>query len=297
MLPGLLLPLFLLTALGSVLARPRVLAASWPGALAELTGKLFIPAFLFSGAFRNGMPAAASWQFLAAFFVPLLLLFVLAAWGPGRGPASAARALAATYSNTVFVGVPVLVQAFGPDSLRYAFPVIAFHGLTAFTLYYLAAPAAGGGLLAALANTLRNPIVLSLLAGLAGNALQLTLPAPLATVLAWLAGAALPCALLALGAQLATLRLRQLGASSAIVAAKLVLLPAGVLAMATLVFQLPAPACAVLVVLAACPVGVNGAALVQADGQDASLVSSAILLSSILCMLTLPAWVALARSL
>jgi predicted permease len=70
-----------------------------------------------------------------------------------------------------------------------------------------------------------------------------------------------------------------------------------VLAMATLVFRLPASASAVLVVLAACPVGVNGAALVQADGKDASLVSSAILLSSILCMLTLPAWVALARSL
>jgi malonate transporter len=298
MLAGLLLPLFLLTGLGSVLARPRVLAAPWPGALAELTAKLFIPAFLFSGAFKNGMPAAASWQFLAAFFVPLLLLFLLAAWGPGRGPASAPRALAATYSNTVFVGVPVLVQAFGPDSLQYAFPVIAFHGLTAFTLYYLAAPAAGAGRLGgALASTLRNPIVLSLLAGLAGNALQVTLPAPLAVMLGWLAAAALPCTLLALGAQLATLRLRQLGASSAIVAAKLVLLPAGVLAMATLVFRLPPPASAVLVVLAACPVGVNGAALVQADGKDASLVSSAILLSSILCMLTLPAWVALARSL
>jgi malonate transporter len=294
----LLLPLFLLTGLGWVLATTRVLASPWQAGLTELTAKIFIPAFLFSGAFRNGIPASVSWQVLAAFFLPLLLLFLAAAYGPGRDAAGAPRALAATYSNTVFVGIPVLVQAFGPASLQYAFPVIAFHGLIAFTLYYLAAPHAGGARLGpALANAVKNPIVLSLMLGLALNALRVALPAPLTAVLAWLSAAALPCALLALGASLAGFRLHQPLQTAATVAAKLFLLPACVLAMATLLFRLPPPACAVLVVIAACPVGVNAAALVQADGKNTTLVSSAILLSSVLCVFTLPLWIWIVRAL
>jgi malonate transporter len=292
-----LVPLFLLTALGCLLANTRVLAPGWQAGLTELTAKLFIPVFLFSGAYKNGMPGAISWQFMAAFFVPLLLLFLGAAYALPR--ASAPRALAATYSNTVFVGIPVLSQAFGADSLQYAFPVIAFHGLVAFTLYYLAAPHAGGGarLATSLASTFKNPIVLSLLLGLALNAAGLALPAALTTILTLLAGAALPCALLALGAALARFTIGNALETGATVAAKLVLLPACVLAMATLVFHLPPPAASVLVVISACPVGVNAAALVQADGKDPTLVSSAILLSSLLCVLTIPLWIWVVRAL
>jgi hypothetical protein len=300
---SLLLPLFLLTGLGCVLAKTRAIGGHWQAGLNELTARILIPAFLFSGAYRNGIPATVSWQVLAAFFLPLLALFLAAVLGMPRSPARAPRALAASYSNTVFVGIPVLSQSFGEASLQYAFPVIAFHGLIAFTLYYLVAPpasasaSAGGGVVTALANTLKSPIVLSLMLGLVCNALQLALPAPLSVALAWLAAAALPCALLALGASLANFRLHAPLDSAATVLAKLILLPAAVLGMATLVFHLPAPVTAVLVVIAACPVGVNAAALVQADGKDPTLVSSAILLSSIVSVLTLPVWIGLARSL
>ncbi len=299
LLATLLLPLFLLSGLGCMLAKTRVLAPGWQAGLTELTAKIFIPAFLFSGACKNGIPPTVSWQFLAAFFLPLLLIFLAAACGLPRNADSAPRALAATYSNTVFVGIPVLAQAFGPDSLQYAFPVIAFHGLVAFTLYYLASPHAAGSarLIASLANAVKNPIVLSLMLGLACNAAQLALPAPLAAILALLASAALPCALLALGASLATFRIHNPLETAATVAAKLFLLPACVLGMATLVFGLAAPATAVLVVIAACPVGVNAAALVQSDGKNPTLVSSAILLSSILCMATVPLWIWIVRAL
>ena len=296
---SLLLPLFLLTGLGCLLAKTRVLGAHWQSGLNQLTAKILIPALLFSGAYRNGIPAAVSWQVLAAFFLPLLMLFLVAAFGLPRSPARAERALAAIYSNTVFVGIPVLSQAFGEASLQYAFPVIAFHGLIAFTLYYLAAPSAGGSgePLTALANTLKNPVVLSLMLGLAFNVLPVTLPAPLAMALAWLANAALPCALLALGASLAVFRLHAPLHSAATVLVKLVLLPACVLGMATLVLGLAPPVTAVLVVIAACPVGVNAAALVQSDGKDTALVSSATLLSSMLCVLTLPLWIWIVRGL
>ncbi|UUZ51334.1 hypothetical protein LP420_18830 [Massilia sp. B-10] len=55
MLVGLLLPVFLLTALGCVLARTSLLTKGWQGGLNELTAKLLIPAFLFGGSYRNGL--------------------------------------------------------------------------------------------------------------------------------------------------------------------------------------------------------------------------------------------------
>lgn len=295
----LLLPLFLLAALGCALVKTRLLAPGWQAGLTELVAKIFIPALLFSGAFQHGIPPSVSWQVLAAFFLPMLLLFVAAA-GLRRDQYSAPRALAATYSNTVFVGLPVLSQAFGPASLQYAFPVIAFHGLIAFTLYFLAAPhaSAGARLGASLGKAVKSPIVLSLMLGLALHPFQVALPAPLAAILAWLSGAALPCALLALGASLAMFGLGQRHnrcAMAATVAIKLILLPGAVLGMATL-FHLAAPATAVLVVLAASPVGVNAAALVQADGNDVGPVSAAILLSSMLCGATIPFWIWLVRT-
>lgn len=293
MLFGLLLPLFLLAGLGCLLARTGILAANWQSGLTELTAKVLIPAFLFSGAFKNGIPGTISWQFLAAFFIPLVALFVAAAIARDSG--SAPRALAATYSNTVFVGIPVLTQAFGADSLQYAFPVIAFHGLIAFSLYYLASP--GKNVVGSLLNAVKSPIVVSLMLGLAFNLIGLTLPSSASSVLAMLSAAALPCALLALGASLASFRIQSWPETVVTIIGKLIVLPACVLGMGLCVFELPSAATAVLVVIAACPVGVNGAALVQADGKNPAQVSSAILLSSIACIATIPLWIWIVRAL
>ncbi len=285
MLAGLLLPLFLLAAGGWLLARTAWLRDGWQHGLADVTSKVLLPAFLFNGAYVNGLPAAVSWQIMVAFYLPLLLLFALAAWVSRRDPGSA---LAATYSNNVFVGLPVLMATFGGASLQYAFPIIAFHTLLTFLLYFLAQGGARPG--RALSSTLTNPIVMSLMAGLVLHFSGLQLPAAAAGVLAMLAAAALPCTLLALGASLARLELQKVGASAGVAAVKLLLLPALVLGAGRLL-GVAGEVVAVLVVMAACPVGVNAGALVQAEGKDASVVSSAILLSSVACMATIPLWI------
>lgn len=293
LLPLVLLPLILVAGLGAALAKTPFLSNEWQAGLNELTARLFIPALLFGGAYQTGIAPAVSWQFLAAFFLPLLALFAFAARAFKR---DAPRALAATYSNTVFVGIPVLSLAFGTDSLQYAFPIIAFHGLLAFSLYYFASPGAKG-VVGSLLSAVRNPIVISLLLGLACKLGGVRLPAVVTQLLSILSAAALPCALLALGASLVRFRVKSWVESMAVVVAKLLVLPACVYGLAVYVFSLSAPAAAVLVVIAACPVGVNAAAVVQADGKNPALVSSAILLSSIACVVTIPFWIGVARAL
>ncbi|CAH0175810.1 hypothetical protein SRABI118_01109 [Massilia sp. Bi118] len=285
-----LLPVFLLAGLGALLVRLPWLRASWHAGVTELTARFLVPCLLFTSAWRTGIPPSLSWKVLCAFYLPLGLLFLAARWMAKRGGDGAATALAATYSNTVFVGVPVLVQVLGDDSLQFAYPVIAFHSLFCFTLYHLNEEAAPQGWLKPVLNTLRNPIVAALLLGLALNLARIGLPAPLLRALDMLGGAALPCALLSLGASVAALKPGRWSATFAIVLAKLVLLPLGVTVLSVFVFDLPMAAAMVLVVLASCPVGINAAFVVKPGGQGAQRVNSAILLSSLLCAATMPAW-------
>src|SRR5205085_6824911 len=143
-----------------------------------------------------GIPPSLSWKVLCAFYLPLALIFLGTWLLAKRGEARAASALAATYSNTVFVGVPVLIQVLGEGSLQFAYPVIAFHSLFCFSLYHLSEDPSPSGWFGPVLNTLRNPIVAALLLGLALNLMHVRLPAPLLRGLDMLGAAALPCALL-----------------------------------------------------------------------------------------------------
>jgi predicted permease len=285
-----LLPVFLLPALGAALARLPWLRASWHAGVTELTARFLVPALLFSSAWRTGIPSSLSWKVLCAFYLPLALLFLGARVLARRGGSGAATALAATYSNTVFVGVPVLVQVLGEGSLQFAYPVIAFHSLVCFTLYHLSEEAAPSGWFGSVLATLKNPIVAALLLGLALNLGGVALPSPIRPALDMLGSAALPCALLSLGASVASLKPAGWTRTGAIVLAKLVLLPLGVTALAVFVFHLPVAAAMVLVVLASCPVGINAAFVVKPASGGAQVVNSAILLSSLLCVATIPGW-------
>jgi predicted permease len=178
----------------------------------------------------------------------------------------------------------------GEGSLQFAYPVIAFHSLFCFTLYHLSDDAAPSGWLGPVLSTLKNPIVAALLLGLALNFAHLGLPRPLLRVLDMLGAAAPSCALLSLGASVASLKPGRWAATGAVVLAKLLLLPLGVAVLSVFVFHLPMAAAMVLIILASCPVGINAAFVVKPAGGGAQLVNSAILLSSLLCAASMPAW-------
>jgi len=294
---ALLLPIFLLAGIGALLARLPWLRAGWHAGVTEVTAKFLVPALLFASTYRTGIPSSLSWKVLCAFYLPLALLFTASRLMARRGGNGAATALAATYSNTVFVGVPVLLQVLGEASLQFAYPVIAFHSLFCFSLYHLGDDHAPSGWLGPVGSALANPIVVALLLGLALNLAGVALPHALLRMLDMLGGAALPCALLSLGASVASLKPGRWAQTGVIVLGKLVLLPLGVMALSVFVFHLPMAAAMVLIVLASCPVGLNAAFVVNPAGGGAHLVNSAILLSSLLCALTMPAWLWMLRHL
>jgi len=101
-----------------------------------------------------------------------------------------------------------------------------------------------------------NPIVLSIGLGLTFNLMQIQVPTSMDKSLTALSRVTLPCALLCLGAGLVRFKLTQVKTPLTISLVKLLLLPALVFAISCLL-GLTAQVTQTLLLLPACPVGIN----------------------------------------
>jgi malonate transporter len=261
---------FALIALGYALARLRVLDRAGVGGLSAFVFYVAIPALLFGSIARGVVASGAEIDVAFAYFLAALVFFgasiLLARLAFRAGlAAGAVFALNTTFGNTVILGIPLLLQLYGPGAATAVFCIVGFHSLTlipvATALIELgmaedAHPlrVAGKAVLA----LVRNPIIVSLVAGIAWGMGGLALPGTVDQIIKMLSGAAGPCALFALGASLAgydaTADLPQAVAVSVL---KLVGMPAFVWLAATYLFHLPPLETRVAVTMAALPTGAN----------------------------------------
>lgn len=290
-----LLAILLTVSLGFVAGRTRWLGDDGPAAarvLGNTAFAVFVPALLFRTTARLDF-AALPWHTVSAFFVPALaVLFgtyaVQRVAGARRGPAApaapaapAVRAISVTFGNSVQLGIPFAAALFGEAGLGIHIALVSLHALvllsvvTALAELDLArAHAAREGarpLAHTLALTVRNtvihPVILPVLAGLAWNFAGLGLHPVADEVLTLLASAVVPVCLVLIGATLAAHGVRgRVRAALGISVVKLAVLPALVLAVAHWGFGLAGVPLAVVVMLAAMPVGSN--ALIFAQRYD-----------------------------
>ena len=165
-----LIPVFGLIFLGWGLAARRVLPAESSKTLSVITFKLFMPVLLFSGLARADLAEAMSPLLLLFYFLPAIAVFLginlLMHHRLGR-PSS--MGLAASYSNNVLVGIPLITVMLGIDSLVYLFAILVFHSLILFTLQSLYNAFWGGGGekldWRALLSSLANPLIIGLALG------------------------------------------------------------------------------------------------------------------------------------
>lgn len=288
-------PIFGLIVLGYVLGWRRWLADEAASGLASITFKLFMPAILFAGIARADLSVGMSPMLLIAYFTPVLAVFgvvnlVVHRWLGRASPLG----LAAAYSNNVLVGIPLVTTLLGTESLVYVFAILVFHSLVLFSLqsFYSAFGSGERVRPAALLKNLANPLIIGLLLGALVNFSALALPQTIWRMVDWLAQAGLPCALIVLGISLSRYRLRPSRSSLMLTAIKLGIFPLLVWWFSAWLPGLDHAARSVLVLLAACPAGVNVLAfVVQSD--DTRPVSSTVFLSTVLAAISLPLWMLL----
>jgi len=290
-----IVPIFGLIILGYLMGWRRWLADEAAAGLASITFKLFMPAILFAGIARAELSVGMSPVLLLAYFAPLLLVFavvsLVAHWRLGR---ATPLGLTATYSNNVLVGIPLVTTLLGAESLVYVFAILVFHSLVLFSLQSCYAAFGSGERVRPLAllKNLANPLIIGLLLGALLNVSGLELPEAMWRIVDWLAQAALPCALIVLGISLSRYRLRPSSGSLVLTLIKLALFPLLVWWFSAWLPGLDQAARSVLVLLAACPTGVNVLAFV-AQPEDTRAVSATIFLSTVLAAVSLPLWMLL----
>lgn len=199
--------------------------------------------------------------------------------------------------NTGFLGVPMLVVLLGPAAVGPVLMVLAIDLIVFSSLVTLLVTGArhgriSGAMFAALAlGLVKNPMIVSMLAGLGWAGFHLPTPAPLMEFVTILGAAATPGALFAIGASLAARSAERIRPAVWLSFAKLVLHPLAV-ALAALAFGVEPFAAGVMVAAAALPVAGNVYILAAHYGVAPHRVSAAILISTAFSILTVPAVIA-----
>jgi predicted permease len=289
--PQAILPIFLLIILGYFLRRRGTLTAETNKAFGEITFKIFMPMVLFTGMAKAPLHDGLNFTVLAAFFIPALIIFA------GVNLAAHLRlgrptpfGLTAAFGNNALIGIALVSSLFGSAGLVLLFSILAVHSLLLFSFQSLYSSFASDEPFSAksLIASLANPMIIGLLLGVLLNLSGLSMPEWADHLTTWLAQAALPCALIVLGANLAGFRLRPSVEAIGITVAKLLLMPLLVL-LSCMALGITGVPRAVLVLMAANPCGVNvlGFARTQEDVQK---TSSAICLTTLLSAATLPMW-------
>lgn len=295
------LPFFGLIGLGWFAGRTRFFPAEATAWLTKFVFYFALSAMLFR--FTATLPLEQLFDpaFFAAYLSGSAVIWLLGfavAKGRGRPLAEAAmEAHTAMTGNTGFLGVPMLVvllgaEAAGPVLMVLAADLIVFSSI--ITMVITAARHGRVALRPLVLGLLKNPMIVSMVAGLVWALLHLPMPAPLQEFMTILGAAATPGALFAIGASLAGRSAERMGPALWLSAAKLFLHPLVVGVAALVVFPVEPYAAGVMIAAAALPVAGNVYILAQHYGVAPQRVSTSILISTAISILTIPgviAWV------
>ena len=308
-------PLVLVASLGFICTKSRWLSREHLNALSKFAFSISIPAFLFYQMAKADFSDQISPQFFAAFYLPVLTCYLITwlisyffyqdksvqhtdATAKKNSAASAVFALGASYSNTIIVGLPVLLAAIGEQVIGIIFLIVTFHSVMLFTLTSAITAKINSknsaqkfNWLAFIKQTLNNPLIISILSGFAVNLLGITLPYFLQESLVLISKPAITLALFILGASLAFYRVRQeLTFITIACFSKLLFLPMLVLLTSRYLFNLDPMVVCVLVILSACPTGVNAYLIAATHRYHQETVAGTVVISTLMSIITIPLW-------
>ncbi|GAB4383890.1 AEC family transporter [Albidovulum sp.] len=290
------LPFFALIGLGWAAGRLRFFPQEATAWLTRFVFYFALSAMLFRFAARLEVSEIFDPAFAAAYLGGSLLVYLtvtLVAFLRGLPAAEAAvEAQCAVIGNTGFLGVPMLVAllgaaAAGPILLVLSIDLIVFSSLITLIVTGAREGRIRFGTLRLLAlGLLKNPMVVSMAAGLGFSLAGLRLPAPADEFLTILGAAATPGALFAIGASLATRSAERLSVAAWLSFAKLVLHPLAVAGAALYLFDVAPYAAGVMIAAASLPVAGNVYILAQHFGIAPQRVSASILISTVASIVT-----------
>lgn len=289
-------PVFGLIGIGYIARQTGFVSERMGEGLSEFVFTLSVPCLIFRTLVKAEIPEVQPWGYWIAYFAGVAVAWVLATTIGRRffgikGVSSVVAGFSAGQANTVFVGVPMILKAYGDEGAVPLFLLLAVHLPVTMTLATVLAEGRQTSSLVILRRLATHPIVIGILAGSALRPIAHAVPAPLWQVLDLLASAAVPCALISMG-----IALRRYGMKmgwklpTVISILKLIVHPLVVLLLANYVFEMPPVWAGVAVLFASCPSGINAYLFAERYNEGVALASSAVTLSTALALGTTLLW-------
>ena len=294
------IPVFGIVLAGYLAGRFSVLGSESAVALNRFVYFFALPALLFVFTARAPLAKVLNWPFIAAFIgAGMLTLFIALLvgrlWFRQDFSTLSMHGLTSVYGNVTYMGVPLLLTAYGPDgvlptiaaTLAINFVFIA-GGIAALEAARATGPSTPR-VISQVAGTLAvNPLLLSLLLGIVFSGLALPLPKAIGNFLDLMSAAAGPGALFALGLSLVDRKLMG-GAVEALwlVVLKLAIYPLLAFILVAKVFALDPLWGQAVVVLSAMPIGAGAFIVAQQYNVHVPQVSAAIVLSTAISVFTI----------
>ncbi len=290
-----LLPIILVAAAGYLVGRFGHLD---PRPLSQVTFFLFNPALAFTALAGSKMSLDVVGRLVLLTVLVELLLFALARLFTRRMDLSmttgSALVLATVFANSGNYGMSVTEYAFGVDAVAMAVICYLTGNLAVNSWGVYVAARGRAGVKHSLGQVLLNPALYTLLLGILANRLSWTPPLPIGRALDLMARATVPTMIVVLGMQLAARprerrHWRLVGLASAM---RLLVSPLFALA---LVFPLGLTGLAgqIGVLENAVPSAVMGTIVASRYDTEPSLVAGAVLVSTVISLLTVTALLAL----
>jgi malonate transporter len=285
----LLLPDFLLIALGFGLCRWTALDREVWAAVERLVYWLLFPVLLFASIVKSPLNPGTTAALAMGGIAVVGCGFVLTLW-LGRFQALAGKQLASgaqcAFRFNSYVALALAERLGGASYLAWTALLLA-----------VCVPLCNAGAVWTLARhggqnvwreVLRNPLIVGTLAGLAGNLAGLHLPAVVDTSMTRVSGAALPLGLMAVGAGLQLGSLQQApGLAALLLGIRHAVLPVVGLVLGALL-ALPHDQARTLLAFSALPTASSAFVLAARMGGDAPYVAGLITASTLLGMLSIP---------
>ncbi|WP_170415706.1 AEC family transporter [Ruegeria atlantica] len=298
------LPFFAIIGLGYWAGRSRFFSEEATAYLTKFVFYFALSAMLFRFAATLPFAEIFNARLVVGYLMGTAAVYALAtvvAWMRRLDvPTAAVEAQCAAIGNVGFLGLPMLALLFteaaiGPVMLVLTVDLVVFSSL----IVILINGGRDGRLKPATfrligIGLLKNPMIVSISAGLLWSALRIPVPAPLNDFLTILGGAATPGALFAIGASLASKSAERVHIAGWLSFCKLVIHPACVAVALLWVLPVAAFPASVAIAAAALPVAGNVYMLAAHYGVAPHRASAAILLSTAASILTVPlviAWV------
>jgi malonate transporter len=292
-------PIFAVILTGYLAGRFRILEGDSTKALNAFVSYFALPVLFFGTLARTPVGDVLSPGLLAAYSLIMLVTFALAmagSWLVARNglAAMSLQAIAASWGNVGYMGVPLCLAAFGPESLPAAMLTVIVSAVVSMIfgvlLIEIDVAEHPGPLIAFLQaawNVVKNPLPLSIGLGLVWSALAVPMPVPVGKAIDLLGAAAAPCALFAIGLFLSDKSLKG-GMAEAGVATTIKLVVQPLLAIPLLLPFVPldSSAAKVAILMAALPTATNAFVLAKQFEISVEQNTAAILLTTALSVVT-----------